>query len=256
MKKIIKKLLIIGGLLIVVSLLVLGWEIVNIMIEIKIEENERVYLPVSQLDYPYVDVEIIRKVTNCELIPEFEVEKFWYYKSDSTHSSPYIECRFKKEMTEKEFYNMVDPDIQFFWDWHSTGSLYFKRGWTEDEYMKIPEGMAENMVMTIRWMNEYSFEIVYEKNHQSEKIDDDILKELSGYKFPPFEVISYINYGDYIHADLLFSEYIDKLTADTLSFSNDSIHIYLDKIINDYSYSFEMDRNDLHAHIMISERDY
>ena len=49
-------------------------------------EEDKEYVPISDLSADFVaDVNIIRKVTQCDYLPEFEARELWYHRSRAFH---------------------------------------------------------------------------------------------------------------------------------------------------------------------------
>ncbi len=217
---------------------------------------ERDYRPVSELNYPYVtDLQTIRRVTECPDFPDFEVKELWYDKSDSNHSAPYMECEFKKEMTDEEFMNFHDITNNVYWEPDKDYTIFFWRGWSKKEDMEVPEGMAENMVLEIVKLNKEGFEMSYHKNADGEAIASDFFDKLTGHDFPPFEVIDYRNNGKSTHAIILFADTIGQSTFNAWQDPVDSARLRIDTVDNGKCIFFTMDRNKQYANLLITPKE-
>lgn len=216
--------------------------------------KERDYFSLEDLPhYCVIDVNKIREITECDAFPDFEATNLWYYKSDSSHTFPHIECYFKKEMSEKEYEKFWQTQRNICWGSDKDATLYFSRGWSKKEYMDIPQGMEENLVITIDKLDNAGFTLSYKRNDGWVKIDKDYINKLTGFVFPPYSVISFENDGDIIRAKLLFSDFVEKKTADALANNSlDSMEIKIDTLINNKWVFFDMLRNEKHAHLFIS----
>ena len=215
-------------------------------------ENEREYVSISDLpNYCITDASIIREITECTDLPDFQVKELWYYKSDTCHSVPYIECSFNKEMMEEEFMEFCDKLKNVCWDYDKDGTLLFSRGWSKKEYMEVPKGMDENLVIEIDKLSQQGFTLLYKRNVRSEIIDKDFINNLTGHVFPPFSVISYKNDGETVMAKLLFSNLVEKKIADALSNGLDSMEIKVDTLVGNKWIFFDMLRNEKQADLLI-----
>ena len=216
-------------------------------------EPEQVISPLDDLpSYCVLDVNTIREVTECEEFPDFEATQLWYYKSDHSHSVPYIECHFKKKMNEEEFDKFCQVEKSICWGSDKDATLLFSRGWSQKEYMEIPKGMEENLFVSIDKLSRSGFTLSYKKNAGWEKIDNDYINKLTGYEFPPYTVISFENDGDTIRAILLFSNYLEKTIADVLA--NDLDEIKIDTLFDNKEVFFDMLTNERHAILGITHR--
>jgi len=216
-------------------------------------KNERDYFSLEDLpSYCVTDVNKIREITECDDFPEFVAANLWYYKSDSSHTVSHIDCYFKKEMSEKEFEKFCQAQRNICWGSDKDATLYFSRGWSKKDYMDIPQGMEENLVITIDKLDCAGFTLSYKKNCGWEKIDKDYINELTGFAFPPYYVISIENDGGIIRAKLLFSDFVEKNTADALANSLDTMEIKVDTLIDNKWIFFDMLRNERHANLLIS----
>lgn len=215
----------------------------------------KVSVSITELPSSYkTDINTIRGITMCESFPDFEIDELWFYKNDSNHTKPYLECSFKKEMTDEEFETFHENGNNVCWDCEKDYTLSFSRGWSKKEFMDIPNGMEEDMVVDIINLSNYGFTLSYYKNAKSEKIEDDYINNLTGYSFPTFSVVSYENDGETTVAKLLFDNYIDKHIADDFSIPDDSMVIMIDTIINNNWISLSMIRNERVADLIIMNR--
>jgi len=216
---------------------------------------DHVSVPITELPSSYkTEIKSIREITMCESFPDFKIEELWFYKNDSNHTKPYLECSFKKEMTDEEFETFCEICNNVCWDSEKDFTLSFSRGWSKKEFMDIPNGMEEDMVVEINYLSNYGFTLSYHKNAKSEKIEDDFINNLTGSSFPSFTVVSYVNDGETTWVKLLFNNYIDKHIADEFSNFGDSMSIMIDTIINNNWIDFSMIRNERNANLIISNR--
>lgn len=215
----------------------------------------KVSVSITELPSSYkTDINSIREITMCETFPDFVINELWFYKNDSDHSEPHLECSFKREMTDEEFETFCEIGNSVCWDYEKDNTMSFTRGWSKKEFMDIPDGMEEDMVVNIIMLSKYGFTLSYYKNAKSEKIEDDYIDNLTGYSFPTFSVVSYENDGETTRAKILFNNYIDKLIADKLTNPVDSMEIRIDTIINNNWIYLSMIRNERVADIIISTR--
>ena len=86
-----------------------------------------------------LDVNTLREVTGNRDFPDFEAKQLWFYKSDSSHSVPHIECRFKKKMSEEDFEKFFQVESNIYWNPDKDGTLWFSRGWYKKSIWIFPK---------------------------------------------------------------------------------------------------------------------
>lgn len=209
-------------------------------------EERKDYVPISELSEDFnTDVNIIRRVTQCKDLPEFEARELWYYKIDGLHSEPFIECYFRREMTEDEFKKLFKITENAYWDSDKDATLRFSRGWSKKEYMNVPEGMKEDLAIKIEKLSKAGFTLSYWKNINSRPIEPDFINKIIGTKFPSFSVISYISDHENVYAKLRFDSILDKNAVGY--FQNNSDEIKVDTSLNKKRIIFSMDGDDQYA---------
>ena len=247
-KKILK---ILGVIITAIAICIIGIIVWLLSLYI-IDENKKEYFSIADLpNYCITDASIIREIIERKDLPDFQVKELWYYKSDTCHCVPFIECSFNKKMTEEEFMEFCDKTKYVYWDSDKDGTLLFSRGWSMKEYMEVPKGMDENLVIKIYKLSQRGFTLSYKRNVSGEKIDDDFINKLTGHVFPSFSVLSYENDGETVRAKLLFSNLVEKKTADALSNGLDSMEIIVDTLVGNKRVFFDMLRNEKQADLLI-----
>lgn len=213
-------------------------------------EEDKVYVPIFELSEDFVtDVNIIRRVTQCEDLPEFEAKELWYHKIDGYHSEPHIECYFKKKMTEDELKKFFNIKENVFWDSDKDWTLSFSRGWSKKEYMDVPDGMKEDMAVKIEKLSQAGFTLSFWKNINTRPIESDFINKITGATFPSFSVISYRSDIDNVYAKLRFDRLVG---GDIVGISqNNSDEIKVDTFINKKRILFSMLRNEQYADLEI-----
>jgi hypothetical protein len=212
-------------------------------------EESKDSVPLSELPKDFVtDVDLIRNITQCQDLPEFEARKLWYHKMDGYHSEPHIDCYFKRKMTEDEFKNLFKMTENIYWDSDKDWTLSFSRGWSKKEYMDVPEGMKEDIAVKIEKLSQTGFTLSYWKNVNSRPIDCDSLNMIAEMILPSYSVVSYISDIDNIRAKLRFNN-ASKNIADV--FPNGSEEIKIDTFVNGKWYIFSMYRDEKYADLRI-----
>ena len=213
-------------------------------------EEDKVFGPISDLSEDFVtDVNIIRRVTQCEELPEFEAKELWYHKIDSFHSELHIECYFKKKMTENEFKKLFNIKENVYWTSDKDWTLFFSRGWSKKEYMDVPDGLKEDIAVKIEKLSQAGFILSFWKNVNTRPIESDFINQITGATFPSFSVISYRSDIDNVYAKLRFDSFVDKKIVEVSQNISDEIKV--DTIINNKRILFSMLRNEQYADLEI-----
>ena len=246
----IRRILKISGLFIAVIILCIAVIIVWLLSMNRSYEEEKEYAPISELSSDYVtDVDVIKGVTQCEDLPEFEARKLWYYKIDGNHSEPHIECYFKRVMTEDEFKKFFKITENIYWDSDKDWTLSFSRGWSKKGFMDVPSGMKEDMAVKIEKLSPVGFTLSYWKNVNSRPVDADSLNKIIGMTLPTFSVVSYRSDIENVYAKLRFDSMVDKNAVDV--FRNNSDEIKIDTFVNKKRFFFCMYKDEQYADLEI-----
>lgn len=216
-------------------------------------KDDREYVQIEELqDYFVRNINIIRFVTECNDFPDYEARKLWYHRIDGYHTEPHIECFFKREMTKEEFIKLSKITHNIYWRVDKDGTLRFSRGWSQKEFMEIPVGMMENMLVRIEKLSQSGFTLSYRDNVKGERIDGDFLNKLTGKTFPAYSVVDYNNDGVRIYAQLQFENLVDTGTINEL-LASDSLDIKFDTVLNNKRFFFSMPKNEKLAILKIRD---
>ena len=155
-------------------------------------------------------------------------------------------------MTKEEFTKLSNITNYIYWRDDKDGTLRFSRSWSQKEYMNIPVGMMENMIVKIEKLSRSGFTLSYRDNVVGERIDSDYLNKLTGIKFPAYSVVDYYNNGMRIIAKLQFENLVDISTVKDFC-ESDSLEIKNNYIYNDKRVSLSIFRNMKFAKLIIRD---
>ena len=159
------------------------------------------------------NVDLIREITMVQDFPSFD-SKIYEYSNSKGEKEIYLRCLFNPEVPEDSVWALGGKMKNGIIHEHSNGDMDFIKGWSKKEYMSIPTGVEEEMVLTISiFGGNNDFTMSFKKNPCAGGVSKDSLNNYLGVNLPEFTIVNFISPDE---TTLQFKEPISKETYKAL----------------------------------------
>lgn len=141
----------------------------------------------------YTQVSLIRELTQVPDFPPFDSETY-EYTNEKGEKEIYLKCSFNPSVPEDSVWALRGKMQGGWQDEDSNGGMDFVKGWSKREYMTIPEGVKEEMILNIHmYCGDNEFYLSFKKNPCAESVSKDSLNHYLGVQLPEFTIVNYIS---------------------------------------------------------------
>lgn len=159
------------------------------------------------------NVDLIREITMAQDFPPFD-SKIYEYTNSKGEKEIYLSCIFNPEVPEDSVWALRRKMKNGILHEDSNGGMDFIKGWSKKEYMSIPTGVEEEMVLTIcMFCGDNDFTMSFKKNPCAGGVSKDSLNNYLGANLPEFTIVNFISPDQ---TTLQFKEPISKETYKAL----------------------------------------